>query len=82
MVFNRGQGRNQFYSHDCEGLGTVVIVLEGRKYWAVATQIGDEEDVSTVDSLGPNWDPYLINRENNINRYRFEAVHLSKGDML
>jgi hypothetical protein len=67
---------------DSEGMGTVVVVLEGRKYWVVATEIGEHGDVTNVDSLGPNWDPYLINTGNNISRYRFEAIHLRKGDML
>lgn len=67
---------------DSEGFGTLVIVLEGRKYWIVATQIGDDEDISSIDSLGPNWDPYVINQGQTVSRYRFEAVHLQKGDML
>ena len=67
---------------DAEGFGTLVLVLEGSKYWIVATQIGDDEDICSVDSLGPNWDPYIINQENDLSRYRFEAVHLQKGDML
>jgi hypothetical protein len=67
---------------DCEGLGTVVIVLEGRKYWVVATEIGGDEDVSSVDALGPQWDPYVFNNGKDLSGYRFEAVHLTKGDML
>lgn len=67
---------------DCEGFGTVVVVLEGSKYWIIATRFGDEEDICSSDSLGPNWDPYLVNQGNNLSQYRFEAVHLRKGDML
>lgn len=67
---------------DAEGFATLILVLEGSKYWIVATQIGDDEDIGSVDSLGPNWDPYLINEGRNASRYRFEAVHLQKGDMM
>lgn len=67
---------------DSEGFGTAVIVLEGSKYWIIATQIGEDEDLCTVDSLGPDWDPYVINEGSNMSRYRFEAVNLRKGDML
>lgn len=67
---------------DTEGFGTLVVVLEGRKYWIIGTRIGDDEDICCVDSLGPNWDPYVVNQGDNVSRYRFEAVHLQKGDML
>lgn len=67
---------------DSEGLATVIVVLEGSKYWIVATRLGDDENISTVDSLGPDWHPYHVNDGDNIERFRFEAVHLQKGDML
>jgi hypothetical protein len=67
---------------DSEGFGTVIVVLHGSKYWIIATRIGDDNDICSVDSLGPNWDPYMVNRGANASRYRFEAVHLCKGDML
>lgn len=67
---------------DAEGFATLVIVLEGSKYWIIATRIGEDEDLCTVNSLGPNWDPYVINEGDNISQYRFEAVNLQKGDML
>ena len=67
---------------DSEGLGTVVVVLEGSKYWIVATRYGDEEMICSVDSLGPSWNPYFINAGDNADRFRFEGVHLQKGDML
>ena len=67
---------------DAEGFATLIMVLEGSKYWIVATRVGDDEDICSVDSLGPNWDPYHVNEGNNASRYRFEAVHLQKGDML
>ena len=67
---------------DTEGFATLVLVLEESKYWIVRTQIGDNKDICSVDSLGPNWDPYLINEGSNSSRYRFEAVHLQKGDMM
>lgn len=67
---------------DSEGFGTLILVLEGSKYWIIATRIGDNEDISSVDCLGPNWDPYVFNQGEKLSRYRFEAVHLQKGDML
>ena len=67
---------------DSDGLATVVVVLEGSKYWIVATRIEERESICAADSLGPNWNPYCINDGDKINRFRFEAVHLQKGDML
>lgn len=67
---------------DSDGLGTAVVVLEGSKYWIVATRIGEQDIISSIDSLGPNWTPYLVNEGENANRFRFEGVHLNKGDML
>jgi hypothetical protein len=67
---------------DSESLGTVIVVLEGSKYWIVATRLGDDENISTVDSLGPDWHLYHVKDGDNIERFRFEAVHLQKGDML
>jgi hypothetical protein len=46
---------------DAEGFATLVLVLEGSKYWIVVMQIGDDEDICSIDSLGLNWDPYHIN---------------------
>lgn len=67
---------------DPEGLGTVVMVLEGSKYWVVISRFGEEDQICSVDSLGPDWNPYLVNEGNNVDRFRFEGVHLQKGDML
>lgn len=67
---------------DTDGLGTVVFALDGSKYWILATGFGEHESVCTVDSLGSNWNPYYINDGDKIDRFRFEAVHLQKGDML
>lgn len=67
---------------DSDGLATVVVVLEGSKYWILATRLGDEDAISSVDSLGPEWNPYFVNEGENVNRFRFEGVHLQKGDML
>jgi hypothetical protein len=39
-----------------EGLATVVVVLKGFKYWILVTQIRDDEDICSADSLGPDWD--------------------------
>lgn len=77
-----GKGAISPFHVDSDGFGTVVVVLEGSKYWVVATRFGDEENISSVDSLGPTWDPYFFNEGDNANRFRFEAVHLQKGDML
>lgn len=77
-----GKGAISPFHIDSEGLGTVLVVLEGSKYWIVATRIGDDENICSVDSLGPEWDPYLVNVGENANRFHFEAVHLKKGDML
>lgn len=67
---------------DSEGFGTVVVVLEGSKYWIVASRLGDSDTLTSVDSLGPDWTPYVLNDGDRANRFRFEAVHLQKGDML
>jgi hypothetical protein len=77
-----GKGAISPFHVDSDGLCTVVVVLEGSKYWVVATGLGEQEDLSNVDSLGPHWDPYYINNGDKIDRFRFEAVHLQKGDML
>jgi hypothetical protein len=67
---------------DSEGFGTAIVVLEGSKYWIVATRLADGEMISSVDSLGSKWNPYFINDGDNSLRFRFEGVHLQKGDML
>ena len=77
-----GRGAISPFHVDCDGLGTVVVVLEGSKYWILATRLGDQDTLSSFDSLGPRWNPYLVNDGDNANRFRFEAVHLQKGDML
>jgi len=77
-----GRGSISPFHMDSDGLGTAVVVLEGSKYWILATRLGDNDMISSVDSLGPSWNPYLVNEGENANRFRFEAVHLQKGDML
>jgi hypothetical protein len=77
-----GKGAISPFHVDSDGFGTAVVVLEGSKYWIVATRFGDDENICSVDSIGPAWDPYFINEGDNVNRFRFEAVHLQKGDML
>jgi hypothetical protein len=77
-----GKGAISPFHIDSDGFCTVVVVLEGSKYWVVATRVGEEENICNVDSLGSSWNPYLINDGDSINRFRFEAVHLQKGDML
>jgi len=67
---------------DSEGLGTTIVVLGGSKYWILVTRFGEEEMVCSVDSLGPTWNPYFVNDGDNADRFRFEGVHLKKGDML
>lgn len=77
-----GRGAISPFHIDSEGLGTVVVVLEGSKYWIMATKMGESDMISSVDSLGPTWTPYCLNDGDNANRFRFEGVHLQKGDML
>lgn len=77
-----GKGAISPFHVDSEGLATVVVVLDGSKYWIVATKFGEHEIISSVDSLGSNWDPYFVNVGDNVNNFHFEAVHLMKGDML
>lgn len=67
---------------DSEGLGTVVVILDGSKYWIVATRYGEQQIICSVDSLGPHWTPYVFNDGDGVEGFRFEAVHLQKGDML
>ena len=67
---------------DAEGFGTMVVVLEGSKYWMVATRFGEDDQIVSSDSLGPSWNPYFVNEGDNANRFHFEGVHLQKGDML
>ena len=77
-----GRGAISPFHVDCDGLGTVVVVLEGSKYWILATRLGDQDTISSFDSLGPRWNSYLVNNGDNANCFRFEAVHLQKGNML
>lgn len=67
---------------DSDGFGTVVVVLEGTKYWVIATPVGGQQDIHTADCLPPDWNPYYFNDGDKVDRFRFEAVHLQKGDML
>ena len=67
---------------DPEGLNTVVVVLEGGKYWILMTEMGDDLPICSIDSLGASWNPYFVNEGDNVDRFRFEGVHLQKGDML
>ena len=77
-----GTGAISPFHMDSDGFGTAVTVLEGSKYWIVATKFGEDDTICSADSLGPDWCPYFINDGDNANRFRFEAVHLQKGDML
>ena len=77
-----GKGAVSPFHVDLDGLGTVVLVLEGTKYWVVVTRLGDEDSICNVDSLGPEWHPYRINEGVHMDYFRFEAVHLQKGNML
>jgi hypothetical protein len=77
-----GKGAISSFHVDSDGFGTVVSVLEGSKYWIVATRFGEHDNICSVDSLGPHWNPYFINEGDNAKHFRFEAVHLQKGDML
>jgi hypothetical protein len=77
-----GRGSFSPLHMDSDGLGTAIVVLEGSKYWIVATRFGEHDTICTVDSLGPKWHPYFVNEGDNAKRFRFEGVHLQKGDML
>ena len=67
---------------DSDGLGTLIVVLNGSKYWILMMRFGEHEIVCSINSLRPKWDPYFVNNWNNADQYCFEGVHLQKGDML
>lgn len=77
-----GRGAISPFHIDSDGLGTAIVVLEGSKYWILATRLGQDDQICSIDSLGPTWNPYFVNDGDNASRFRFEAVHLQKGDML
>lgn len=77
-----GRGAVSPFHVDAEGLNTVVMVLDGEKYWIVIVEFGEDDAICAVHSLGPTWNPYTINDGDNARRFRFEAVLLRKGDML
>lgn len=77
-----GRGAISPFHMDSAGFGTVVVVLEGSKYWIVMTKMGERDAISSVDSLGPGWSPYFVNEGDNVKQFCFEGVHLQKGDML
>jgi hypothetical protein len=60
----------------------MVVILEGSKYWVLAIQIGEDDNLCLAKSLGPQWEPYLPNVGDNMNCFHFEVVHLQKGDLL
>jgi hypothetical protein len=78
----RARGAISSFHMDYKGLAAVVVILKGSKYWILVTQIGDDEDTRSADSLGPDWDPYFLNVGNNVNCFHFKAVHLWTSDML
>jgi hypothetical protein len=78
----RARGAINPFHMDSKGLVTVVVVIKGSKYWILVTQIGDDEDICSADSLGPDWDLYFLNVGNNVNCFHFKAVHLWTGNML
>lgn len=77
-----GKGSISPFHVDSDGLGTVITVHMGSKYWVFATQIGGHESLCSVDSVGGTWDPYIINEGDNVQRFRLEGVHLREGDMV
>src|SRR5882757_4231094 len=77
-----GQGAVSPFHMDSDGHGTALIVLKGGKYWILPTRLTDTDTLSSFESLGPGWNPYYVNEGENVNRFRFEAVHLQKGNML
>lgn len=74
-----GRGAISPFHVDSDGLGTVVVIVEGSKYWILATRLGDNDTISSMDSLGSGWNPYVFNNGEKANRFRFEAVHLPEG---
>jgi len=75
-----GKGAISPFHVDSDGLGTAVVVLEGTKYWIIATP---PEDIRyKVNTLPADWHPYYLNDGQKLEDFRFEAVHLRKGDML
>lgn len=77
-----GKGAVSPFHIDSDGLCSAVLTLKDGKYWILQTGSVDGDTLSTFDSLGPGWNPYFVNEGENVNRFRFEAVHLQKGDML
>jgi hypothetical protein len=75
-----GKGAISPFHVDSDGLGTAVVVLEGTKYWIIATPA--EENRYKVDTLPSDWHPYYVNNGQKMDGFRLEAVHLQKGDML
>ena len=77
-----GRGAISPFHADSDGLGTVVVVLEGSKYWILETRLGEHDEICSNDSFGPGWNPYVLNEGDNAERFHFEGVHLQKGNML
>ena len=67
---------------DPESLATVIVVLKGSKYWILATQTKEDDNICSTNSLGPDWNPYILNVGDNVDLFHFEVIHLQKGDML
>jgi hypothetical protein len=77
-----GKGAVSPFHVDSVGFGTAVVVLEGSKYWVVISRMGEHDMICSVDSLGPDWNPYCVIEGDKAKHFRFEGVHLQKGDML
>jgi hypothetical protein len=77
-----GRGSVSPLHADSDGLGTVVVILDGSKYWILLSRFGEDDVICSVDSLGPSWCPYLTRDVEKAKDFRFEGVHLQKGDML
>jgi hypothetical protein len=77
-----GRGAISSFHVDSDGLGTAVMVLEGSKYWILATGLGEIDGICSANSFGGGWNPYVLNEGDNADQFSFEGVHLQKGDML
>jgi hypothetical protein len=77
-----GRGSVSPLHADSDGLGMVVVILDGSKYWILVSRFGEDDVICSVDSLGPSWDPYMVSDGEKAKHFRFEGVHLQKGDML
>ena len=71
-----GKGAVSPFHVDSIGFGTAVVILEGSKYWIVMTQMGERPSICSVDSLGPGWNSYFLNKGDKAKNFHFKGLHL------